>query len=106
MELPIDWATVNWPDVIVLSLIVFVCASVGTFLSFSRTFSSGVIAALLFAAAYVFWTYYPHGVPLPTKEQEAAPTASAPPPPAISGTTVNPTNPESTISPPADSQQR
>jgi len=23
--------------------------------------------ALLFAAAYVFWTYYPHELPLPTK---------------------------------------
>jgi hypothetical protein len=103
MELPIDWATVNWPYVIVLSLIVFVCTSVGTFLSFSRTFSSGVIAALLFAAAYVFWTYYPHGLPLPTK---AAPTAPAPPPPAISGTPVKPDNPMTTISPPADTQQR
>lgn len=105
MELPIDWATVNWPDVIVLSLIVLVCASVGTFLSFSRTFSSGVIAALLFAAAYVFWTYYQHGLPLPTKAQEPAPTA-APPPPATTSTPIKPDNPATTISPPADTQQR
>jgi hypothetical protein len=83
MELPIDWATVNWPYVIVLSLIVFACTLVGTSLTFRHIFGGAVITALLFAAAYVFWTYYPHGLPLPTKE--AVPTAPAPPPPAAEG---------------------
>ena len=35
------------------------------------------------AAAYLFWTYYPHGLPLPTKE--AVHTPPAPPPPAAGG---------------------
>jgi hypothetical protein len=77
--------SVNWSYVIVLSLIVFVCTLVGTFLSFRHIFGGAVITALLFAVAYVFWTYYPHGLPLPTKPQEIVPTAPAPPPPAASG---------------------
>jgi uncharacterized membrane protein YfcA len=55
--LPIDWANVNWPYVIVLALIVFVCILVGTSLSFRRIFLGAMLTALLFAAAYVFWTY-------------------------------------------------
>ena len=61
MELPIDWTTVNWPYVIVLSLIVFVCTLVGSFVSFRHIFGGAVITALLFAKA------------------------RAPPPPAASG---------------------
>ena len=76
-DLPIDWANVNWPYVIVLSLIVFVCTLIGTSLSFRRIFGGAVLTALLFAAAYVFWTYYPHGLPLPTKAQEAAPARAS-----------------------------
>jgi uncharacterized membrane protein YfcA len=106
MELPIDWATVNWSYVIVLSLIVFVCTLVGSFLSFRRIFRGAVITTLLFAAAYVFWTYYPHGLPLSTKAQEAVPTAPAPPKPATAGTPMKPDNPVTTISPPPNSEQR
>jgi hypothetical protein len=29
-DLPIDWANVNWPYVIVLALIVFICTFIGT----------------------------------------------------------------------------
>jgi uncharacterized membrane protein YfcA len=58
---------VNWPYVIVLALTVFICTLIGTALSFRRMFFGAVLTALLFAAAYVFWTYYPHGLPLPTK---------------------------------------
>jgi len=105
-DLPIDWANVNWPYVIVLSLIVFVCTLIGTSLSFRRIFSGAVLTALLFAAAYVFWTYYPHGLPLPTKAQEAAPAQPAPTPPATAGTPVKPDNPATTISPPANPQQQ
>ena len=78
--LPIDWANVNWPYVTVLALIVFLCTLVGTSLS-GRTFSRAMLTALLFAAAYVFWTYYPHDLPLPTKAQEAAPMRPVPPSP-------------------------
>jgi uncharacterized membrane protein YfcA len=105
-DLPIDWANVNWPYVIVLAVIVFVCTLIGTALSFRRIFFGAILTALLFAAAYVFWTYYPHGLPLPTKAQEAAPIPSAPPAPATTGTPIKPDNPVTTISPPPDTQQR
>ena len=107
-DLPIDWANVNWPYVIALVLLVFVCTLIGTSLSFRRTFLGAVLTALLFAAAFVYWTYYPHGLPLPTlgKAQEAAPAHAAPPPPATAATPAKPDNPVTTISPPADSQQR
>ena len=29
-------------------------------------FRTAVLSALLFAAGFVFWTHYPHGLPLPT----------------------------------------
>jgi len=107
-DLPIDWANVSWPYVIVLVLLVFVCALIGTSLSFRRTFLGAVLTALLFAAAFVYWTYYPHGLPLPTlgKTREAAPAQPARSVPVTAGTSVKPDNPLTTISPPADSQQR
>ena len=73
-----------------------------------RTFLGAVLTALLFGAAFVYWTYYPHGLPLPTlvKPQQAAPAQPAPPPPATAATPVKPDNPVTTISPPADSPQR
>jgi hypothetical protein len=73
-NLPIDWANVNWPYVIALVLLVFVCTLIGTSASFRRTFLGGVLTALLFFAAFVYWTYYPHGLPLPTlgRAQEAS----------------------------------
>ena len=64
-DLPIDWANVNWPYVTVLALLVFVCALIGASLSFRRTFLCAVLTALLFAAGFLYWTYYPHGLPLP-----------------------------------------
>jgi hypothetical protein len=107
-DLPIDWANVNWPYVIVSVLLVFVCTLIGTSLSFRRTFLGAVLTALLFGAAFVYWTYYPHGLPLPTlvKAQQAAPAQPAPPPPATPGTPVKPDNPVTTISPPAEQPQR
>jgi hypothetical protein len=107
-DLPIDWASVNWPYVIVSMLVVFLCTLIGTSLSFRRTFLGAVLTALLFGAAFVYWTYYPHGLPLPTlvKPQQAAPAQPATPPPATAASPVKPDNPVTTISPPADSPQR
>jgi hypothetical protein len=62
----IDWANVNWLYVAVLSGLVFFSTLVGTLLSFKRAFRTAVMSSLVFAAAFVFWTYYPHGLPLPT----------------------------------------
>ena len=60
-DVPIDWANVNWHYVIVLSVIVFF-----SILLCTLAFRGAVMSALVFAAAFVFYTYYPHGLPLPT----------------------------------------
>jgi uncharacterized protein (DUF1330 family) len=62
----IDWANVNWLYVTVLAIFVFFSAIMGTLLSFKHVFYGAVLSALLFATAFVFWNYYPHGLPLPT----------------------------------------
>ena len=64
--LPIDWTNVNWDYLIHLILLVFVCTFIGTALSFKRTFLGCVLTALLFGTAFMYWTYYPHNLPLPT----------------------------------------
>jgi hypothetical protein len=66
MATAIDWANVNWLYVVVLAIFVFFSTMIGTLLSFKDVFYGAVLSALLFAAAFVFWNYYPHGVPLPT----------------------------------------
>jgi hypothetical protein len=71
-DVPIDWANVSWLYVAVLALLVFVST--------------------------LFWTYYPHGLPLPTSAsaQKVAPgTPAAPPPQAAPA--VRPANPVTTL---------
>ena len=62
----IDWASVNWSYVALLSGFTFIAALVANFLSFRRRLVGAILAALLFAAFFVFATYYPHGIALPT----------------------------------------
>jgi hypothetical protein len=57
--MPIDLSAVNWTYVIILSAFVFVAALLGSLISFRNRFAGAVIAAVLFALAFVFWTYYP-----------------------------------------------
>jgi hypothetical protein len=77
--LPIDWTNVSWDYVIALVLLVFVCTFLGTALSLKRTFLGCVLTAALFGTAFMFWTYYPHNLPLPTleKPQPMAPSGTA-----------------------------
>ena len=75
----IDWASVNWLYVAVLTTLVFFSTLIGALLSFKRTFRTAVLSSLLFVAAFVFWTYYPHGLPLPTSvTAQKAPDSLAP----------------------------
>jgi len=113
-NVPIDWASVSWLYVAVLAVLVFVSTLIGTLLSFRRLFLGAVLSAVLFAAGFVFWTYYPHGLPLPTsiaaqKGPGAPSTAAAPPPQAAPTAPVRPANPVTTLppepsSPPARAQ--
>jgi hypothetical protein len=49
----------------------------GTALSLKRTFLGCLLTALLFGTAFMFWTYYPHDLPLPTLEKTYSPPANS-----------------------------
>jgi hypothetical protein len=63
--MPIDWAAVNWANVGLLSAFAFLATLIGGILSFNNRWIGAILAALLFAALYIFWIYYPHGLVLP-----------------------------------------
>jgi hypothetical protein len=65
-NLAIDWASVNWPYVILLGLFARFCTLIGNVVAFKRTVLGAVLSTLLFTAGFFFWTYYPHNLPLPT----------------------------------------
>jgi len=99
-DVPIDWANVSWLYVAVLALFVFVTTLIGTLLSFRRVFLGAVLSAILFAGAFVFWTYYPHGLPLPTSiTQKSSVTPAAPPAQPAPSAPVKPDNPVTTLPP-------
>jgi hypothetical protein len=58
--MPIDLSTVNWSYVALLSGFAFIASLLGSVIAFRSRFFGAIIAGLLFAAAFVFWTYYPH----------------------------------------------
>src|SRR5512139_3354736 len=101
--MPIDLAQVDWLYVILLGVFVAVSTFLGGLLSFSHRGTGAVLSAVLFAAIFIFWTYYPHRVPfLPrtiTTTQEAAKQTPAPAP-AAPATAQKPANPIRDITPP------
>jgi Raf kinase inhibitor-like YbhB/YbcL family protein len=64
-NIPVDWATVEWTNVGVLSAIAFLAALISNILIFRYRLWAAILAGLLFAAAYVFLVYYPHGLAVP-----------------------------------------
>jgi hypothetical protein len=64
--MPIDWNAVNWPYVALLSVFVLIAALIGNYVTFRHRAAGAIVASVLFAALFVFATYYPHGLPLPT----------------------------------------
>ena len=100
--MPIDLAAVNWLYVVVLALLVFIASFVGNILSFSHRGMAALLSALLFAGLFVFWTYYPHHLPLPTTVTGTVEKAVvAPAAPAAPAAPVRPRNPVTDITPPA-----
>lgn len=98
----IDWASVNWLYLAVLAVFVFLSTLIGMLLAFKRAFVSALLSALLFSAAFVLWTYYPHGLPLPISvaaHKAPAPPAATPAAPATPSSPVTPLS-----SPPGNSQ--
>jgi hypothetical protein len=62
----IDWGSVNWGYVALLSGFTFVAALIANLISFGQRLGGAILAALLFAVIFIFATYYPHGLALPT----------------------------------------
>ena len=103
--MPIDLAQVDWLYVVVLAIFVFIASVVANLLSFSRRWTAAATAALMFAVIFVFWTYYPHGLPLPTSiaPQRSAVTTTVPAAP-VAATPQRPQNPVTDITPPGMSR--
>ena len=98
--MPIDLAAVDWLYVIVLAVLVFVATLVGNLLSFHHRMMAALLSAMVFAGLFVVWTYYPHGLPLPTTlTVQKAPVAPIAPPPVAAP--EKPRNPVTEIPPPA-----
>ncbi len=101
--MPIDLGQVDWLYVIVLAILVFVATFVGGVLSFGRRWIGATLSTLLFVALFVFWTYYPHRVPLLPKTitlpNAPTTTAAPPPPPAAPAAPQRPKNPVTDITP-------
>jgi hypothetical protein len=105
--MPIDLAQVDWLYVALLAVFVFLTTLVGSLLSFGHRWTASTLSALLFAGVFVFWTYYPHRVPLLPKTisvPSAAPASTAAPAPAAPAAPAapqRPRNPVTDITPPA-----
>jgi len=103
--MPIDLAQVDWLYVAVLAVFVLISTAVGNLLSFNHRGAAAVLSTALFVAIFVAWTYYPHGLPLPTSLAGSKPAAVAPvPAPAVPTTPAapaRPRNPVTDITPPA-----
>jgi len=101
--MPIDLSQVDWLYVVVLAILVFVATYIGGVLSFGRRWIAATLSTILFVALFVFWTYYPHRVPLLPKTitlpNAATTTAAPPPPPAAPAVPQKPKNPVTDITP-------
>ena len=56
----IDLTAVNWIYVALMAGFAFVAALLGSLISFRNRVGGALVAAILFAAMYVAWNYYPH----------------------------------------------
>ena len=100
--MPIDLAQVDWLYVLVLAVLAFIASGIGNLVSFASRGSAAVVSAILFAALFVAFTYYPHHLPLPTRLAGPAAPAATPAPvaPAAPDAPARPRNPVRDITPP------
>ncbi len=61
----IDLSAVNWLYVAIMAVLAFVAALLGSIISFRNKLGGALIAAILFAAGFVAWNYYPHDFGMP-----------------------------------------
>ena len=62
----VDWMSVNWGYVALLSGFTLIAALIANFVTFRHRLAAAILATVLFAVIFVFATYYPHGIDLPT----------------------------------------
>jgi hypothetical protein len=53
MKIPIDWSNLNWANMSLSAILVFVAALIGNVLSLNNSLIAAIVATLLFAALYV-----------------------------------------------------
>jgi ABC-type anion transport system duplicated permease subunit len=63
--MPTYMSDVNWTYVVLMAALAFVAALLGSLIAFRNRFAGAIIAAVLFAAGFVAWNYYPHSFGLP-----------------------------------------
>jgi hypothetical protein len=66
-NVPIDFSHVDWVYAGVLAVFAYFSTWLGNILSFNHRGFAALLAAAVFAVLFVAWTYYPHGLPLPTR---------------------------------------
>jgi lipopolysaccharide export LptBFGC system permease protein LptF len=59
-SMAIDFSAVNWLYVVIMAVFAFVASLLGGLISFRNRIGGALLAAILFAAMYVVWNYYPH----------------------------------------------
>src|SRR5664279_2600183 len=99
--MPIDLSQVNWLYVAVLTLIACLASVVGNVLSFNHRGMAAFLTAVAFAAMFVAYSYYPHGLPLPTTLAAQKAPVMAPAAPVAPAAPARPRNPVTDITPPS-----
>jgi len=99
--MPIDLSQVNWLYVAVLTLMACLASVLGNLLSFNHRGIAAFLTAVAFAAMFVAYTYYPHGLPLPSAVAVQKAPAVAPAPVAAPAAPQRPRNPVTDITPPS-----
>jgi hypothetical protein len=61
----LDFSTVNWTFVGLMTLLSFVATLLGNLIAFRNRLAGAIIAAVLFAVGFIAWNYYPHSFGLP-----------------------------------------
>ena len=97
--MPIDLSQVNWLYVAVLTLIACLASVVGNVLSFNHRGMAAFLTAVAFAAMFVAYSYYPHGLPLPTTLAAQKAPVMAPAAPVAPAAPQRPRNPVTDITP-------
>jgi hypothetical protein len=53
MKIPVDWSYLNWPNTLLLAILVFAASLTGNLLFFDNSLIASMVATFVFAAAYV-----------------------------------------------------